>query len=150
LAETVLSDAGSRVTVPALLLARASTEGAIRDGYQKRLSAYPNRPDAASTLPLLLLGGTSTRGERVPAEAAPTVSAPQTEMTFYQVGAFRDEANAKVLVKKLEGLGLEPLLTFKPDRKLHLVYVHAGQDSARTVLVLKDAGYEAWAVDGTP
>ena len=150
LAGTVLSDADSLVTVPALLLARASTEGAVRDGYQKRLSAYPNRPEAVSTLPLFLLSGTSTRGERVPAEAAPPVSVPQAELTYYQVGAFRDESNARLLVKKLEGLGHEPLLKFKPARELHLVYVHAGQDTARTVLVLKDAGYEAWAVDGVP
>jgi len=150
IARAVLSGADARFTVAALLLGRASTDGAEREGYEQRLAAYANRPEVASTVPLLLFGGSTTSGERVREETVPPVQASQAEMTFYQVGAFRDEANARLLVKKLEALGLEPLLTFKSARELYIVYTHAGSDAARTVLVLKDAGYEAWAIDGAP
>lgn len=149
-ARAVLSDADAGFTVAALLLGRASTDGVEREGYEQRLATFANRPEVASTLPLLLFGGSTLSGERVRVETAQTVPVPQADMTFYQVGAFRDEANAKLLVKKLEGLGLEPLLTFKSAKDLYIVYTHAGPDATRTVLVLKDAGYEAWAIDGTP
>jgi hypothetical protein len=149
-AGSVLAGNDARFTVAALLLGYASTEGAERDRYEQQLAAYANRPEVTSTVSLLLLGGSTRSGDRVREETALPVPVQQAEMSFYQVGAFRDEANARLLVKKLEGLGLEPLLKLKSAKELYIVYVHAGSDSARTVLVLKDAGYEAWAVDGTP
>ncbi len=150
IARTVLAGADPKIAVAALLLARASTDGAERVDYEQRLAAYVNRPEAVSTVPLLLFASSPTSGVRLLEESEPSATVPATEMSYYQVGAFRDEANAKLLIKKLQGLGLEPLLKYKPPKELFVVYVHAGSDASRTVLVLKDAGYEAWAIDGTP
>lgn len=150
IASTVLAGADSKIVVAALLLARASTDGAERAGYEQRLASYSNRPEAVSAVPLLLFAGSTISGVRLLEETAQPAIVPTTEMSFYQVGAFRDEANAKLMVKKLQELGLEPLLKFKSTKELFVVYVHAGPDSSRTVLVLKDAGFEAWAIDGTP
>jgi len=149
-AQSILSGSDASFVVTALLLGRASTEGSEQSGYEQRLASYATRPEIASAVPLLLFGGSRTSGERVREELSQPVPLSLTEMTFYQVGAFRDEANARLLIKKLEGLGLEPLLKYKSNKELYIVYVHAGSDTARTVLVLKDAGYEAWAIDGAP
>jgi cell division protein FtsN len=69
---------------------------------------------------------------------------------YYQVGAFRDEANAKALSAKLLALGLRPTVKLKPGKEVFAVYVEAGKDPSKVVLVLKDSGYEAWAVEGAP
>lgn len=150
IARTVLSGADPRFVLAALLLGRESADGAEREEYERLLSAYAGRPEAASTVPLLLLGGSTTSGASVREEIVQPVPALQPEMSFYQVGAFRDEANARLLVKKLETLKLEPRISYKSARELYIVYVPAGSDSSRTVLILKDAGYEAWAMDGAP
>lgn len=150
IARIILSGSDAGFTVAALQLGSAATEGVEHEAYEKRLSTFANRPEVTSTIPLLLFGGSSRTVTRMKEEIVQPVQEPQAEMSFYQVGAFRDEANAKLMVKKLEGLNLEPVLTFKSEKKLYCVYVRAGTDTSRTVLVLKDAGLEAWAIDGPP
>jgi len=150
MARTVLSGKEASLAVAALLLARASTEGVEREGYDQRLSTYGNRPEVMTASPLLLFGGSTASGKRLSEEIPQPDPLPQTEMTYFQVGAFKDEANARLLAKKLEALGLESILKFKEAKALYNVYVPAGSDAARTVLVLKDAGYEAWAITGNP
>jgi len=156
LARTAAADSDPRVAVAALMLAVASTDGAERADFEKRLAAHRSRPEAVSTVPLLLLAGSTIAGARVqeaPATGsvqAPPASDAAAEMSYYQIGAFRDEANARALVKKLEAMGTRPLVRHKESRGLFVVYVEAGDDAARTVLVLKDAGYEAWAIEGAP
>ncbi|MBU0929034.1 MAG: SPOR domain-containing protein [Spirochaetes bacterium] len=160
-AKAAASDPDPRVSVPALLLGRASSRDDELAGYEKRLEALRSRPEATSSVPLLLVIGSTARGaqvEDVPSPPAAASAAPVSppapgqggDAGYYQVGAFKDEENAAALVKKLESLGLRVLSKRRGASGLFVVYVEAGPDAAKTVLVLKDAGYEAWAIDGKP
>ena len=54
------------------------------------------------------------------------------------------------MASKLESLSLRPILKVRSPGNLFVVYVGSGQEPDKTVLILKDAGYEAWAVDALP
>ncbi len=158
-AEASIADPDARVAISALLLARASSEGAERAEFDRRLGALSSRPEAASFSPLILVAGSKAAGSLVdalpvpprPAPAAsPATPEPASSRTFYQVGAFRDESNAEALRKKVAALGLKPVVKKKGGGDIFIVYVSGGADDARTVLTLKDAGYEAWALESEP
>lgn len=150
-AKASVADPDTRVAISALLLARASSEGAERLEFQRRLGTYASRPEAASVEPLFLVVGSTAAGAPVESTPAPSQPlAPTSRETFYQVGAFKDEANAKALEKKLEALGLKPVVKKRSGSDIFIVYVGGGVDDAKTVLALKDAGYEAWVLDSEP
>jgi len=154
-ARASVSDPDARVAISALVLARASSEGAERAEFQRRLGAMSSRPEAASVTPLFLVAGTTAVGGLVEAApvkppSAPVSDAPTPAQTFYQVGAFKDEANAEALRKKIAALGMKPVVKKKSGKDIFIVYVGGGADDAKTVLTLKDAGYEAWALESEP
>ena len=150
-----MEDPDQRVAVSALILARSATEGTARENYDSLLSKrFSARPEAGSTAPmaLFLINGSIAAG--APLATMPVGATDVTETSgssvFFQVGAFRDEANAQVLKAKLERLGLEAHAKRRTSTDLFVVYVDAGQDAQATVLKLKDAGYESWMMDEAP
>jgi len=152
-ATVAMEDADNRVAVSALILARAATEGTAREGYDRLLSKrFPSRPEAGATAPLalFLMAGSVAAGPPLAETPAAIVKEASGNTVFFQVGAFRDEANAQALKAKLERLGLEAHARRRTSADLFLVYVNAGQDAQATVLKLKDAGYESWMMDEAP
>lgn len=144
-----------RVAVSALILARSAAEGRAREDYDRLLQKrFPTRPEAGSTAPLalFLITGSIAAGPPLAATPAALQDEPETtgETVFYQVGAFRDEANALALKSKLDRLGLEAYAKRRTSADLFVVYVNAGKDAQATVLKLKDAGYESWMMDQAP
>ena len=103
-------------------------------------------------LALFLMNGSVAVGNPATAVASSqaSVGGPAGSATFFQVGAFRDEANAQALATKLARLGLEAHTGRRTSMDLFVVYVNAGQDAQATVLKLKDAGYESWMMDEAP
>jgi len=142
-------------TLAGLLLARSATEGTEREVYQSIiLKNFPSRPESSSPLPstLYLLMASTVPMIRISDEKKQTEPIGETVSesvvaTVFQVGAFKDEANANLLKSKLSRLGLEAFARLKESSGLHIVYVMAGKDEEHTVLVLKDAGYEAWRLE---
>ncbi len=96
----------------------------------------------ASTVPMIRISDEKKQTEPIGETVSESVVA-----TVFQVGAFKDEANANLLKSKLSRLGLEAFARLKESSGLHIVYVMAGKDEEHTVLVLKDAGYEAWRLE---
>ncbi|PKL09655.1 MAG: hypothetical protein CVV51_02690 [Spirochaetae bacterium HGW-Spirochaetae-7] len=155
IASAAMDNPEPRVAVSALLLARAAAEEPDREGYDRLLSKrFPGRPEAGSTVPLalFLMTGSLTAGPMLATApvGSTNVGDGPVGATFFQVGAFRDEANAQALVARLARLGLEAHAGRKASSGLFVVYVNAGQDAQATVLKLKDAGYESWMMDGIP
>ncbi|HAP44724.1 MAG: hypothetical protein A2087_05765 [Spirochaetes bacterium GWD1_61_31] len=172
-----LNDAGSRLA--ALELAIAAGTPAEREAWQRVLRAeYGERP--ASTwpaMPYMLQGLESfSRQPAAPAvtaqpapsasgnpaaasqaasatgqatSAAGTVASP---VLFYQVGAFSSQANAEDALQRLQAAGFSGLQVQRSrgTTMVILVYVAAGVDPARTLLALKDAGFEAWPLISVP
>jgi hypothetical protein len=64
----------------------------------------------------------------------------------YQVGAFKDAANAEAARKRLSDKGFTASVVVKRQGgdDVSVVYVAAGGDPAKTMIGLKDAGFEAW------
>lgn len=165
MAEPLLGD-DSPFKAAALMLAYAAAEGEAALAYETRLKAMAARPEGASTATAMLSLVSRSVATALPAERSASVAsggpaegaeaksveakgaADAVRTTYYQVGAFRDQANAEALAKKLAGLGLTATVSRKADKGLYAVGVEGGADPSRTVLILKDAGYEAWAVDG--
>ncbi|GAB1432564.1 hypothetical protein MASR2M29_11890 [Spirochaetota bacterium] len=56
----------------------------------------------------------------------------------------------KPLLLKISELGLKPVLGRKNGDGFIIVYIDGGADPGKTVLILKDAGYEAWALKEKP
>lgn len=100
-------------------------------------------PQAAPAAPL-------TAPPTVPAGGAQGSSSAAAEATagptYFQVGAFRERANAQALVDKLGGKGFDASLRSRSDDKgaVFTVLVPAGKDPGATLLRIKDAGLEAW------
>jgi tetratricopeptide (TPR) repeat protein len=160
MAEPLLGD-DSPFKAAALMLAAAAAEGEAAQAYETRLKAMAARPEGASTATAMLSLVSRSVATALPAERSASVAsggsaegaeakgaADAVRTTYYQVGAFRDQANAEALAKKLTGLGLTATVSHKADKGLYAVGVEGGAEPSRTVLILKDAGYEAWAVDG--
>jgi cell division protein FtsN len=140
------------VAVAALMLARAASEASDQAKYDKRLEAYITRPEVGTVMPMLLIIGSTRAGailEEKPAPSAPTTPSRDGTKVYLQVGAFRDETNAKALSATLISLGLKALVK-KGRGDLIVVLVDPGDNVDRCILTLKDAGYEAWIVDGLP
>jgi len=154
--------ASGRVAMAALYLGCAATDGAERELFSgalsKRFPAVLDDPVVSSLS--LLMASTKT----VAAAAAKPV-APPAAMTagataesvepvgptrYYQIGAFKDQANAQTLAQKLQSLGLSAAYRLRSKKDLYVVFVESGADSEATILKLKDAGYEAWPLDGLP
>jgi hypothetical protein len=75
-----------------------------------------------------------------------------TSPTRYQVGAFKDPANAEAARKRLADKGLAASVAIKKQGadSVAVVYVPAGSDPARTLIAIKDAGFEAWPLYDKP
>lgn len=155
IAESILGRPSS-LEAAALMLARAAAEGQAALAYETRLAALGSRPEAdSSAIAALSLASRSVIKEPAelsePAVAADPVqpaAADGARKASYQVGAFRERANADALVSRLGGLGVTAKVARKADSGLFVVVAEGGVDPARTVLILKDAGFEAWAVEG--
>ena len=144
------ADSEQKVVVAALLLARAASEGTDQAQYDQRLRQYATRPEPGSTMPMLLVIGSTNPGMPIDEKPAPTPKSDDATQLYYQVGAFRDVENARVLAAKLSALGLKAIVKTRGQGELILVLVDPGTNRDRTVLTLKDAGYEAWVVDAAP
>lgn len=155
------SDSASpRVAIGALFLGVAATDGADRDAFRGMLSRrYPALTDEAAVSSLsLLTASTMVSAVATPAivPVAPPVAPPTVDddasaaVNYYQVGAFKDQANARALAQKLEKLGLVVSYRLRSKKDLYVVFVETGADTSATILRLKDAGYEAWPLDEAP
>ncbi len=165
--------ANGRVAMAALYLGCAATDdGAERSMFSaalsKRFPALPDDPVVSSLS--LLMASLKTIATTSEMQAAPTAVAPTGPTTagataagatavggeaadparYYQIGAFKDQANAQVLAQKLEKLGLTAAYRLRSRKDLYVVFVESGADAEATILKLKDAGYEAWPLDGLP
>ncbi len=165
--------ANGRVAMAALYLGCAATDdGAERSMFSaalsKRFPALPDDPVVSSLS--LLMASLKTIATTSEMQAAPTAVAPTGATTagptaagatavggeaadparYYQIGAFKDQANAQVLAQKLEKLGLTAAYRLRSRKDLYVVFVESGADAEATILKLKDAGYEAWPLDGLP
>jgi len=153
--------------IASLGLAVAASEGAAKEAYAKRLAATRQGAVLGPVALLLADQGPVAALARSPTEETkpvdttsvvtkpvetPRTVAPEAQATlaYFQLGVFRDEANAKALAARIGALGLEPRLSRKESTGHYVVYIEGGADPARTVLVLKDAGFEAWALDRRP
>lgn len=155
----------------ALSLARDVTNGAEREAYEKLLrEKYSGRPEAQDALAsiyyslvnigpvqiqtALQASATKVATVSIPAEdpqaegRAAAVSGP----LYYQLGAFRDEANAALLSSRLVRAGFKPKTVRRESRAgvLFIVYLEAGPDPARSMIALKDAGFESWPLFAEP
>jgi cell division septation protein DedD len=76
--------------------------------------------------------------------AAPESAGPKT----LQAGLFGKEDNAHILAEKLRKAGFVPGISEKTvnGQRYWAVGVPPGQDYNRTILLLKDAGFEAFPV----
>jgi hypothetical protein len=154
----LFEDASPRVALSALLFARSVSESKSREGYDKIiLLRFPYfaemLKDTPQPLMLLYASKESTfQTEPVVTESIPVDSSVDATslIRFYQVGAYRKIVNAENAGKKLMSIGLDAHTTHNQSSDLYIVYVAAGTDPARTLLMLKDAGYEAWPLDAAP
>lgn len=105
------------------------------------------------------VAGASGDEAAIPAVGSPTVpsesKAPPSgrsgvQETVFQIGAFRDEANAQSAAARLRLRGLSPTVSFKKERSLYIVYVDGGIDPNKTVIAIKDAGFEAFRMESRP
>jgi len=160
--------ASSRVAMAALYLGCAATDGAEREVFGRALSKrFPILSDdpVVSSLSLLMastqaVAATAEKPVAPPAVMTAGASAesgataesvePAGPTRYYQVGAFKDQANAQILAQKLQKLGLTAAYRLRSKKDLYVVFVESGADSEATILKLKDAGYEAWPLDGVP
>jgi cell division septation protein DedD len=141
--------------------------------YRARLlKEFPNSPEAlilkdgntVSAVPsaLWLIGGfvpviqPPVPGRPSAAEAPPAArdvsgrqGAPaETMPVMLQTGLFGREENARALADRLRGAGFVPVITPKTvnETQFWSVGVSPGQDHNHTILLLKDAGFEAFPV----
>lgn len=173
-ARELLDGVGPAQRLAALELAASLAEGQEKAEYERRIKAEFGGVGGGSQAFLALLGASADYGWTPPEAAAPssvgappvaptpvapaTVAAGGTATasqaaseasagpTHYQVGAFRDQANAQALVKRLSGLGFNASLRSRNDDRgaVFTVIVPAGSDPGATLLRIKDAGFEAW------
>jgi hypothetical protein len=141
---------------------KVSGEAAWRS---KLLAEFPQSPEAlalrdgvVSPLPsaLWLLGSAlplSGMGPVVSAEGGnhgepPTPVSGETGPVMLQTGLFGQEENARVLAARLSRAGFQSMVTKKQVNGtiFWAVGVAPGQDHNRTILLLKDSGFEAFPV----
>jgi tetratricopeptide (TPR) repeat protein len=167
----VLATGASGFEAAALSLARDVSSGAVREGYEKRLrEEHPGRLEAHDALALIYslvrsdpplpiearipaprtsdVPGSVSSLARPPDLVGEVVSSP----LYYQLGAFRDEANAALLSTRLVRAGFKPKTVRRESRAgvLSIVYLEAGADPARLMIALKDAGFESWPLFAEP
>lgn len=163
-----------RVAASALVLIAYASEASDRDKAKAHLrERFPALSKALETVPSHLVLATALRSTpsepaRAASTAGSTAATPQTDRAapkepapeaksaergasvYYQVGAFRDKENADAAIERIKKLGVAAFLKYKDDRKLYIVYVGAGADADKTILALKDAGFEAFRLDRAP
>jgi cell division septation protein DedD len=160
--KVMMADENPRVALSALILARTISAGTVREGYDKLIAIrFPSIAESVKNTPhpsMLLYAAkdvASVAASVIPApvaSAAPAKAVPAADSAgqFFQVGAYRNGANAEAVASKLKAIGVQAYTKHNPKRELFIVYVSAGTDSAKTVLTLKDAGYEAWPLEAAP
>lgn len=160
-AQAGADSASPRVAIAALFLGVAASDGAERDVFRGMLSKrYPALTDEAAVSALSLLTASTMATTLAPTTLAPSTEKPAAQsaadgeaaatVRYYQVGAFKDQANARALAQKLDKLGLVASYRLRSKKDLYLVFVESGADASATILRLKDAGYEAWPLDEAP
>jgi tetratricopeptide (TPR) repeat protein len=159
----------SGLDAAALSIARDASGGAERAVYEKRLReehpGWPETQDALGAIyglknSVLIQSVVAGIPGRVTIEAPVLTpvrqaeAAPVTESKplYYQLGAFRDEANAVLLTSRLVRAGFKPETARRDSRAgvLSVVYLEAGPDPARLMIALKDAGFESWPLFTAP
>ena len=129
---------------------------------------FPGSPEAliasgaASAPPLPhwylgdLIGAAKTPVAASPTVAIPAAAAPATQPSVptsknkrLQVGYFTLEENARALKEELTSKRFDASVETKSKAggKRWIVVVEGGKDTARTMLALKDAGYESYVTD---
>ncbi len=96
-------------------------------------------------------GATDTSKGAAPAAgqaAAATASAEASGPRYFQIGAYRDPANAELVRARLAEKGFSVTMEAKKQGELSVtvILVPAGNDPGATLMRIKDAGYEAWPV----
>ena len=171
----------SGLEAAALSLARDASDGVERELYVKRLrEKYPGWPETQDALAtifgLIHFMSTQSEGARIAApvtnaanvspEASASIEASvsipdrqkddtqiiETKPLYYQLGAFRDEANAILLSTRLVRAGFNPKTARRESGNgvLSIVYLEAGSDPSRLMVALKDAGFESWPLFAAP
>lgn len=173
-ARELIDGLGPARRLAALELAASLAEGQEKAEYERRIKAEFGVVVGGSQAFLALLGASADSGWTPPEAAAPSsggatpvAPAPAAQApaasggtaastqaaaeasagpTHYQIGAFRDQANAQALVNRLNGLGFSASLRSRNDDRggVFTVIVPAGSDPGATLLRIKDAGFEAW------
>jgi hypothetical protein len=167
----LLAAGASGFELVVLTLARDVSIGTEREGYERQLrEKNPARAEILSALtPAYSLiffepvrsaeaGNPGLAGSPGSVPAAPAVPKPTpaeqavSVPLFYQLGAFRDEANAASLSSRLSRAGFKPQTVRRESRTgiLSIVYLDAGPDPARLMIALKDAGFESWPLFASP
>lgn len=96
-------------------------------------------------------GAGASSGVASTGPGSPASSAEASGGAFwYQLGAFGKAENATSLQRRVRSLGLDAFIRQRASNGLYMVYVPAGPDSGKTVMLLKDAGIEAWRIDSLP
>ncbi len=158
----LFEDASSRVSLSALLFARSVAGNKAREEYdriiltrfpyfteilkaapQPLMLLYVMKDSAYATRPAVTEAVTEAVPDDVPIDAADSIR-------YYQVGAYRKIINAENASKKLISIGLDAYTKHIMSSDLYIVYVSAGIDPSRTVLTLKNSGYEAWPLEAAP
>ncbi|MDR0402380.1 MAG: SPOR domain-containing protein [Treponema sp.] len=144
---------------------KISGDGASRN---RLISEFPHSPEAlslkdgsavaAAPTALWLLGlpsagpvvAASPAEPRLPSRAGPAIPA-ETQSggpVMLQAGLFGREENARALAGRLRGAGFTPVVSTKTvnGTEYWAVGVLPGGDHAATILLLKDAGFEAFPV----
>jgi hypothetical protein len=132
---------------------------------KKLLEDYPKSPEglilsgenaanpAVSAVPSplwLFMGAEPPQGTAEILVQSPSAEPPARpgDPLMLQTGLFSREENARALVERLRSAGFSPLVTPKTlkDASYWVVGVRPGQDYKRTILLLKNAGFEAFPV----
>jgi hypothetical protein len=157
--KSLLEDDNPRVALSALLLARTVSDGMVRDAYDKLIARrFPSIVETVRSIPhplMLLFASKNSPSVVEPAPAPEAVpvrsdSEASTAVQYFQVGAYRNGINAEAVVSRLKAAGMHAYTKHNPQKELFVVYVSAGSDPGKTVLTLKDAGFEAWPLEAAP
>jgi hypothetical protein len=131
----------------------ASPEALILLGANDAAPAVGAVPSALWLLmgeepPAFAAGFRGDAGENPPAPAVPSVQAAAGAPALLQTGLFSLEENANVLAGRLNTAGFTPVVSTKTVNGVSywVVGVRPGQDYNRTILLLKNAGFEAFPV----
>lgn len=153
----------SGLEAAALSIAMDASNGVERESYVKRLrEEYPGWPETQDALAtifgLINFVPTKPLGARISTpisssdRKADRIELVESKPLYYQLGAFRDEANAALLSTRLLRAGFKPKTAKKESGTgvLSIVYLEAGPDPSRLMVALKDAGFESWPLFASP